>query len=129
MIRWVPFDDINAWHLKEIAKCLCAQPSEVRLAQTDVIDSLEKACSRLFEFDGGLFIVRQDCGRLVIDIMTASIWKREELAHDLKRLAADWLCDTVKTTVFDRRLADAIVKIGGRIESYDLVLEVADHEQ
>jgi hypothetical protein len=56
--------------------------------------------------------------------MAASIWDRTNLADVLRKLAADWLCDKVQTTVFDKRLADAIVSIGGAIESYDLVLEV-----
>lgn len=124
MIRWVPFEQIGIRQLTEIAKSLLAQPEHCRLDKADIIDKLEAGFWRLFEWDDGLFIVHTDNGQLVIDAMTASIWHRSLLADDLKRLAADWLCDTVKTTVFDKRLADAIVKIGGRIESYDVILPV-----
>lgn len=131
MIRWVPFSDIGHRQLTEIAKSLLAQPEHCRLDKADIIDRLEAGTWRLFEWDDGLFIVHREDEQLIIDAMTASIWDRLALAHDLKRLAADWLCDTVKTTVFDKRLADAIVKIGGRIESYDVILPVngTGHEQ
>lgn len=131
MIRWVPFEQIGLRQLTEIAKALLAQPEHCRLDKADIIDKLEAGVWRLFEWDDGLFIVHQEDSQLVIDAMTASIWHRGLLADDLKRLAADWLCDTVKTTVFDKRLADAIVKIGGRIESYDVILPVngTGHEQ
>lgn len=131
MIRWVPFEAVSLKHLTPIAVSLVAQPEHCRLDKADLIDYLEAGIWRLFEWDGGLFIVHKEENRLVIDAMTASIWSRTQLAHDLKRLAADWLCDTVKTTVFDKRLADAIVKIGGRIESYDVILPVdgIGHEQ
>jgi len=130
MIRWVPFDLIGRRQLEGIAASLLIAPEEVRLENKHVIEGLATGMYRLFDWDGGLFIVHKDDNRLVIDAMQASIWKRKDLAKELKELATHWLCDTVVTTVFDRRLADAIVKIGGEIESFDVTLPVGnDHEQ
>lgn len=128
----MPFAEINARHLKQIAEVLQAQPVAVRHTERDFIQLLAAGRIRLFEFDEGIVCCHQDSGRLVIDATSCGklglAWK---LLPDLKRLAADWLCDTIQTTVFKKQLADAIVKLGGRIESYDLVLDVeaTDNEQ
>jgi len=124
MIIWVPFDNIGLKQINSLAKSLIVAPEAVRLDAMDLMNGLANGNMRMFEWDGGLFVVHRDGKRLVIDAMDASIWQRRTLADELKRLAADWACDTVQTTVFDRRLADAIVGIGGKVESYDVVLEV-----
>lgn len=131
MIRWVPFKEINAWHLRQIATSLLVAPEPVRPDERDFIQQLAAGSMRLFEFDNGIIVVHTENGRLVVDAMSCSIWQRKALADDLRRLAADWLCDTIQTTVFDRRLADGIVKVGGRIESYDLILDagISDGQQ
>lgn len=125
MIRWVPFPEIGSKHLRLLGECLNVAPEAVRMSARDLINGLRDRVLRLFEFDDGLLVVHRDEKRLVIDALACSIWKREQLADTLRRLAADWECDTIQTTVFDERLADAIVSIGGKIESYDITLPVA----
>lgn len=132
MIRWVPFSLINERHLEGLARCLLIVPAEVRHDLGEVMKALKTGALRLFEFDSGVLLVHREGDRLVIDAMEAKIWQRRELADVLRRLAADWLCDKVQTSCFDKRLADAIVAIGGRVESWDLTLEVGqgnDHEE
>lgn len=124
MIRWVPASLVNQRHLQSLAGSLHAAPEDVRHDPKWIAEGLNSGALRLFEYDHGILLVHREDDRLVIDAMEASIFDRQSLAAVLKRLAADWLCDKVQTTVFDKRLADAIVNIGGRVESYDLVLEV-----
>lgn len=129
MIRWVPFDQIGIRHLAAVAASLLAAPPDVRLDKADLIDRLQTGELRMFEWDKGLIVVHQEEQRLVLDATSTRIWERRELAKALKRLAADWLCDTVQTTVFDRRIADAIVGVGGQIESYDVILRVGTGDE
>jgi hypothetical protein len=124
MIRWVPFSLINQRHLEAVAKSLLAAPADIRLEVEDLVLGLKNGYYRMFEWDKGLIIVHRFENRLVIDALTFSIFQRRQLATVLQKLAADWLCDKVQTTAFDKRVADAIVGIGGKVESYDLVLEV-----
>lgn len=132
MIRWVPFSEINAWHLQHIAKSLQAMSASVRPSERDFVQQLAGGVLRLFEYDGGIVVCHAENNILWIDATSCEkvtkVWK---LLPWLKKLAADWLCDTIQTTVFSRQLADAIVKLGGRIESYDLVLGVerADEQE
>ena len=129
MISWVPFSQINRAHLQAIARSLQACPREIRHDANWLMNGLKEGALRLFEYDHGILIVHHEDNRLVIDAMEASIWDRLELVEVLRRLAADWLCDKVQTTVFDKRLAGAIVSVGGRIESYDLVLDVGTSDE
>lgn len=130
MIRWIPPSLINQRHLQAIASSLHVCPEDARHDPVEFAQGLNAGHYRLFEYEHGIFVVHRENNRLVIDAMEASIWNRNSLALVIKQLAADWLCDKVQTTVFDKRLADAIVSIGGVVESYDLVLDVGtDDEQ
>lgn len=130
MISWVPFQQINRWHLERIAESLHAAPAEIRFEADDVMKKLATGVLRLFEFDGGILLVRQDGKRLMLDGISCTklskVWK---LVPAVRRLAADWLCDTIVTTVFDERLARAINKLGGRVEAYDLILPVEQEDE
>lgn len=129
MITWVPFAAIEVRHLERVAESLLAAPADVRHSAADVMERLATGEWHLVEWENGLFIVHKEDNRLVIDATSCSVFQRKELAQALKRLAAGWLCDTIQTTVFDSRLADAIVNIGGQIESYDLVLRVGTSDE
>lgn len=75
--------------------------------------------------------MHEELGRLVLDAVACerlgAVWL---LVSALKRLATGYRCHAIKTTVFDERLAGAIRKLGGRVESIDMVLSVeAEDEQ
>jgi hypothetical protein len=86
--------------------------------------------AKAFRFPGGLLILEShkhpETTRLLITAFAgnAAIWKRCGLARELRLIAAEWKCDTIETTCFDARLAAAIVKIGGKVESVTVTLSV-----
>jgi hypothetical protein len=47
-----------------------------------------------------------------------------KITEGLRALATEWACDTVETTCFDLRLAKAILKVGGKVESVTVTLAV-----
>lgn len=126
MIEYVPFEGITDAQLRGIAASILAAPEDDRPDGLFVLSQLRRGVYRLFAWDCGLFVVSKKDKRLVIELMSASIWNRKDLAADLKRLAADWECDIVETMVFDSRLADAIVKVGGEVEAFVVILPVRD---
>lgn len=128
MLTYVPFEELDYLHLEQIAKSLLVAPPEVRAKE--LLPRLQRKDLACFTWPDGLMLIGKLDNRLLIEAMSASIWGRQDLAKDLRRLAADWECDTIQTTVFDSRLASAIVKVGGQIESYDMILPVGtDDEQ
>lgn len=130
MIRYVDWNDLVQEHLVSIANSMLAAPCDMRLPVGEILTNLRKGIFRCFSFgDGGLIVVSKgtaDDGstRLMIECFAGDIWKRADLAADLKRLAADWECDTIETLVFDPRLARAIERVGGRVKSYLVTLAV-----
>jgi hypothetical protein len=78
----------------------------------------------LFEFPGGSMLVEKIDNRLHLTAFSsdAALKNAAPLLEDVKRLAADWQCDTIETTVFDPRLASVICKLGGRVESQTVIL-------
>ena len=126
MIRHVPLADLNNRHLVAIANNLLSQPKPVRQDTDDIIQALAEGQLQLYEFDFGIVLLGKRDDRLVLEGLYAENLLKiaEALAADLKRLAADWQCDTIETMVFDPRLASVIEKLGGRVESRVMILEV-----
>lgn len=130
MLTWVPFPDLTRQHIRLLAKSLLAAPEDVRMSVEYLTEELRERRMRAFSFDGGLLVVHKEGKRLVIDALACDALGRCWLLDEwVKRLAADWECDTIKTTVFDERLARAIRKLGGRVESIDLVLSVEREDE
>ena len=130
MIRFVPFSELQAWHLKKIAESLLVAPEAVRHSERDFVQRLAGGELQLYEYDEGIVVLHKEGSRLVLDAIACSklgeAWK---LVDDLRRLAAEWVCDTIFTTAFDKRLMTGIVKLGGSVESYDMVLTVGKPDE
>lgn len=116
-------DQITDRHILGIAKSLHAAPLDVRHLPSAIIAAIIKGDAVLFEFGhDSIAVVSKDDNRLTIDAADFSVFDRKELGRICQQLAAEMACDIVQTTVFDKRLADAIVAIGGKVESYDMTL-------
>ena len=126
MISYVDFGSLNGEHLRRIALSLLAAPEAVRPEAGDILRSLQSGAMQLYEFGGGIVLLGKVGDRLVMhgcccdDMLKVAA----ALADDLKKVAADWKCDMIETTCFDPRLASAICKLGGTVESQTVVLEV-----
>lgn len=130
MLTWVPFPDIGVRHIELLAKSLHAAPEPARMSVEYLIRELHQRRMRLFEYTGGLIVVHKDDKRLIIDALACEkLGQAWLLEKALQKLAADWQCDTIKTTVFDERLARAIRKLGGRVEAIDLILPVEREDE
>lgn len=124
-MRRVSFTEMADRHIRGIAKSLHAAPEDVRHSPAGVIAAIVRGDAVLFEFGrDSIAVVSKDDNRLTIDCADFSVFDRRELGKICQQLAAEMGCDIVQTTVFDRRLADAIVAIGGKVESYDMTLEL-----
>lgn len=122
MKRILP-SEIADRHILGIAKSLHAAPADVRHMPSSIMAAILKGEAVLFEFGhDSMAVVSKDDNRLTIDVADFSVFDRRELGKICQQLAAEMACDIVQTTVFDRRLADAIVSIGGKVESYDMTL-------
>lgn len=128
MIRYVSFEDVNERHVVHLANSLLGAPTDQRPDTEDLLRGIQTGSMRLFDWDDGVVLVSQRDGRLLMlsfSCAEGQLFKTAEpLAADLKKLAADWQCDTIETTCFDPRLASVIEKLGGRVESLTLTLAV-----
>lgn len=117
--------EITDRHILGIAKSLHAAPEDVRHMPRAIIAAIIRGDAVLFEFGhDSIAVVSKDDNRLTIDCADFSVFDRRELGKICQQLAAEMACDIVQTTVFDKRLADAIVAIGGKVESYDMTLDL-----
>jgi hypothetical protein len=125
MLTFIPFSAIKGRHLAALAASLNACPEAVRPSARNLVQDLAADRSRLYELTADAIVVlsKQD-NRLVIDAASMSIFDRLELIEGMAAICAEQQCDTIETTVFDSRLADAIKKVGGQVESITLVLPV-----
>lgn len=122
MRRVLP-SEIGDRHILGIAKSLHAAPEDVRLLPSAIMAAIIRGEAVLFEFGhDSIAVVSKNDNRLAIDVADFSVFDRRELGKICQQLAAEMGCDIVQTTVFDKRLADAIVAIGGKVESYDMTL-------
>ena len=127
MLSYVPIDAIRGRHLHALAESLNACPAAVRPSAKEMIEDLHANRTMLFETEEGIVVLSKQDNRLCIDAATTTAWRCNKLAADLKRLAAEWQCDTIETTVFDSRLAAAILRVGAQVESTTLVLAVGSN--
>lgn len=126
MLLYIPPDRIDIEHLGGLALSVAAGPRAATEEAGAILDRLLKGQAQAFEFDCGMLVLENHRPRLRIVAWAGygSIFLRRELADELRTIAAEWGCDIIETTVFDRRLADAIVTIGGECESYTVILKV-----
>jgi len=126
MMRHVPFNTLGLTHLEAIAHSLLAAPEEVR--PDDILKNAQLGATQFYEWDCGLIGCSKRGNRLVLDVFSClpgiSMEACRSLATDLKKLAADWLCDTIETTVFDPHFASVIQHLGGRVEQWVLTMPV-----
>ena len=128
---WVPPASIDAKHLEALAASLAKAPEFERLDGREVVRKLYGGNAHLFAFKGGLIVVEVRTGadgskRLSILGFAgkAAVWRLGELVAGLRKLAADWACDMIETCVYDLRLARAIERVGGSVESVNLMLRL-----
>lgn len=126
MIRYIPFEDVTPQHLLWLAQSLISAPESQRPDAETFSRAIFLGTMRLFGWDTGCVLVGQRDSRLILYAFGCDKLAGipAPLTADLKRLAADWQCDTIETTCFDPRLASVIQKLGGRVESQVLTLAV-----
>lgn len=127
MLMHVPFIEIGERHLEGIAKCLELRPPSEQTWGTLVLMELHAGTMHLFDWTTGFIVAAKRSTRLTMEAFCAPEISMEEcrnLVSDLKRLAADWQCDTIETMVYDSRLTSVIHHLGGEIESWVMVLPV-----
>lgn len=126
MLEHVPCEQITSAHLAWLAASLLSAPLDNRPTAEDLTRAIWLGTMRLFEWDGGCVLVGQSQNRLVVHAFGCDklVGIPAPLTADLKKLAADWQCDTIETTCFDTRLASVIQRLGGRVESQTLTLAV-----
>lgn len=126
MLQYVPFEQLTSDHITRLAKSLMAAPEHARPLASEYLISMKERKMLLFEWPEGIALVGQRGNRLVLYACQC-----DDLIHtilpfvaDLKKIAAEWQCDTIETIVFDPRLASAIRKLGGALESQLMTLPV-----
>ena len=136
MLVFVPFDSITDQHLRWIAESLTTCPEFHRPDGEEMLRAVESGASKVFAWDEGLLVVSVEEHntsherRLMIEAWAGqgASFRLAELADDLRRIAAEWQCDTIETLAFDLRLSSAICRIGGRVESVCITLPVANRK-
>lgn len=128
---WLDPATIEERHLEMLLTSVNQAPKYERQDVFKLLEKLHKGFASAFDFPGGLIVVEQRLGhdqsrRLCVLAFAgdAAIWRREGLAASLKKLAADWSCDMIETLCYDPRLARAIQKVGGSVESVNVVLKL-----
>lgn len=126
MLKFVPFNDLEVKHLDYIARSLLAAPLDTRLESADLLRGLQQGKLALFEWPDGCVVVSAQGRTLMIYALASKGLHTivKTLRDDLSKLAAHWECDMIETTVFEPRLTSVIQKIGGRVESVNMVLKV-----
>jgi len=126
MLLWIPPSMFTEQCLRLLARSTLAAPDAVGEPAHDILARLHEGKAQAFCWKDGLLVLEAHTPRLRIVAWAGdnSIFLRRELAEDLKKIAAEWRCDTIETTVFCPRLARAIARIGGEIESWTVTLSV-----
>lgn len=126
MFKWIAFEQIEERHVDWLSKSLLAAPEPDRPDVSDLLRSIMNRHALLFEFDCGIALCTKIDKRLRIDAFAADRYHAviKNLVADLRRLAADWECDTIVTFSFDPRLTSVIKHLGGSVESVTVTLPV-----
>lgn len=126
MLRYVPFEQIGARHIEGLVKSLNAAPECARPDAKEWLADIQAGRKTLFEWDEGIAVCGARPPRLVLFACSTTdlIHTILPFVEDLKRIAAEWQCDTIETIVFDPRLASCIKKLGGALESQLMTLPV-----
>ena len=126
MIMFVPFESIEQRHIVGLVNSAFAAPADNRMDLNQILKEIKDGTMRLFDWPHGIVLVSKNFNRLTIWALATNnlIKDGPQLTDDLKRLAAEWECDTIQTTCFDPRLTSVIQKLGGRVESTTLTLAV-----
>lgn len=129
MLKWVKPSTMSLQEVMWLAKSLEAAPGYERRDLEEFLTSVYLGEIKVFHVGLGLIAAKVSHGadgsrRLTVMAFAGKPHLREAVAG-MKRLAADWECDTIETCVYDQRLAHAILKAsGGKVESLNLALEV-----
>ena len=124
MIRFVAFADLGESQLKMLAESINSAHPDNRPDGKEFLRIAAEGKAHFFEWDNGFALLgRRDNRLLLLAFRSRSLLKElPEFVSDLKRLAADWQCDTIETTCFEPRLTSVIQKLGGHVESVTLTL-------
>ena len=134
MFCWINPQFLTNDQLLLIAESLNAAPDYERLEGRELLLKLLQSEAHAFTFGEGNIIIlerrrgKDESARVNVVALAGDLTARTmlELASFCKNVAAEWGCDAIETTTYDPRIARAIVKLGGRIESQNLILPVGD---
>jgi hypothetical protein len=134
MLTWLPPHALTRDHLVQLAESLNAAPAfELRDGML-LLSAIHHSLAHAFVLPGdGLMVLEPKVGvdgsrrlSIVAYSGTGAIFLRKGLVDDLRKVALEWGCDTIETMCYDPRLARAIEKVGGHVESICLTLGVED---
>ncbi len=133
MLNYVEWVDLDQKHLVWLANSLLAAPAEERPEVDDMLRAVQHGTMRIFDWPTGCVFVSASEGTLFMQAFCTDPGITMELCRqlltDLKRLATDWQCHTIKTICFDPHFASVIKHLGGSVQSQTLTLEVTDGRQ
>lgn len=127
----IDFNSIDTRHLEALAQSVMKAPADERDSPREMLTLIKSGVSRLYETSGGIYLCRKVGRTLMLDAIccyesvqgiaeTALLF--ETFVTELRRVAAEWECDKIKTIVFDDRLTCVIKHLGGRVESVVMTL-------
>jgi hypothetical protein len=134
VLTWIPPYAITQDQLVLLAESLNAAPAYEARDGVELLSAIHHSLAHAFALpDDGLMVLEPKIGadgsrRLSIIAFSGdgAIFLRKGLVGDLRKVALEWGCDTIETIAYDPRLARAIEKVGGRVESICLTLALED---
>lgn len=134
MLTWIPPYSLTKDHLVQLAESLNAAPAFEMRSGIELLHAIHHSLAHAFALPSeGLMVLEPKLGtdgskRLSIVAFSGdgAIFLRKGLVDDLRKVALEWGCDTIETMCYDPRLARAIEKVGGHVESICLTLGVEE---
>jgi hypothetical protein len=122
MLRWLPPQQLSDSEFNSLVRG--AAPGG--WTELDVAEKLLSGNWQAYGWDGGTLAVCKQGNRMLVTSFTASRFHGylQAMRDVVDRLATDFMCDTVETTVFDERMAKAMMRMRGQVESWTLTWQV-----
>lgn len=134
-LEWVAPEQVTEddWHWLRAAEF--AGPSFDRVTELAITYALKQGTMHLFR-------MRPNPGVVLVEVVVNSHhmkrlniiraggqkvgWSLPGIARLLKRTAQDWGCDAIYTDVYSQRVAETLMRVGAKVESVRVVMEVDD---
>jgi len=107
-----------------------AAPAFYQQSAASLRENVKAGHTAAFWLDDGLTLLERHTANgqhrlLIVGFYApATGFRIRHFAKELQRIAAEWLCDTIETTCYSKRLVKAITLVGGQVESIQVTLKV-----